>query len=205
MPKTFSDLGPESIRILSSERAYDGFCTVDVYHFEQQCRDGRTQVIEREVHHHGNAVGILPVNRERRTVLLCRQFRASAFIKQNDPFPLEVCAGQTHPESEDPQDAIRREAMEELGVEVSGLDPAGYVYSSPGLLGERTDLFVGTYQGRPANGGGGLVHEGEDIEVVELTCKELSESFRAGNIRDSKTVILVQHLMLNEPELFAEE
>jgi len=203
MTRTFSELGPESIRIVSSERAYDGFCTVDVYHFEQECRDGRKQVIEREVHHHGNAVGVLPVDRDRKTVLLCRQFRAATSITQLDPFPLEVCAGQTHPESENPAEAIHREAMEELGVELSGLEPAGYVYSSPGLLGERTDLFVGTYNGRPVNGGGGLVHEGEDIEVVELTCKEMSASFKAGEIRDSKTVILIQHLMLTEPELFS--
>lgn len=44
--------------------------------------------------------------------------------------------------------------------------------------------------------GGGLDHEGEDIEFVEMPLDELFDMARAGALADAKTPILVQKLML---------
>ena len=40
--------------------------------------------------------------------------------------------------------------------------------------------------------GGGLTHEGEDIEVLEFTLDEALEMVERGEIVDGKTVLLLQ-------------
>ena len=58
-------------------------------------------------------------------------------------------------------------------------------------------LFVGLYgQGTLRHAGGGLEHEGEEIELVELDFSEALAMTRDGRIVDAKTIILLQHLAL---------
>jgi 8-oxo-dGTP pyrophosphatase MutT (NUDIX family) len=71
-------------------------------------------------------------------------------------------------------DAARREAAEEVGVVLQHLEPVGQVYSSPGAMTERIDLFLGEYTSADRqSAGGGLAHEGEEIEVLELPLARL--------------------------------
>ena len=44
--------------------------------------------------------------------------------------------------------------------------------------------------------GGGLVDEGEDIEVLEMGFDTALEMVASGGIRDAKTIVLLQHLRL---------
>jgi hypothetical protein len=61
---------------------------------------------------------------------------------------------------------------------------------------ERFTMFVG-YIDKPAGGsGGGLHHEGEDIEVLRIPFAEALRMVDTGEIVDSKTVILLQHVAL---------
>ena len=45
--------------------------------------------------------------------------------------------------------------------------------------------------------GGGLAHEGEDIEVLELSIDEALAMIADGRIVDGKTIILLQYAALN--------
>ena len=45
--------------------------------------------------------------------------------------------------------------------------------------------------------GGGLEHEGEDIEVFEITIDDAMQMIKEGKIKDGKTIILLQHAKLN--------
>ena len=49
---------------------------------------------------------------------------------------------------------------------------------------------------RRTGAGGGLIDEGEDIEVLELPIAEALAMIRDGRIRDAKTIMLLQHLAL---------
>jgi hypothetical protein len=64
---------------------------------------------------------------------------------------------------------------------------------SPGSVTERVTFFAGTYSvDQRVSHGGGLTHEGEDIEVVELPLDDALAMVERGEILDGKTVLLLQ-------------
>ncbi len=73
----------------------------------------------------------------------------------------------------------------------------------PALSTERAHLFLATYHaGDRVAAGGGLAHEGEDIDVVELPLAELASMIDTGERLDLKVLFLVQILRLRRPDLF---
>lgn len=193
----------EDVEILSRRRVYDGFCKVDLIEAAYTRLDGTPGRITRELHHHGNAVAVLPVDRSRKTVLLVRQLRIPPLVEHGMGFPLEVCAGLIDP-GENATEAAAREMEEELGFRPRSLQAKGAILPSPGMLGEKLTLFLAEYGNGDKDGfGGGLAEEGEDIEILEFTCRDLAGLLSKGALQDAKTVVLVQRLMLDEPDLFA--
>lgn len=166
-------------------------------------RDAKRQSMTREVHDHGRVVCVLPVDRERRVALLARQLRVPLVVTgETDPLLLEAAAGLID-EGETPEQAVVREGEEELGFKLSSLYLVAHAYASPGSLTEKPYHFLASYSLTDKIGnGGGLEAEGEDIEVEEIALDELGEAVLQGKLRDMKTIILIQHLMLSEPELF---
>lgn len=166
-------------------------------------RNGDQQTVSREVHDHGRVVCVLPVDRQRRVALLARQLRVPLVVAgETDPLLLEVAAGLID-KGETPEQAALREGEEELGFKLSDLNLVAHAYSTPGSVTEKLYHFFASYSltDRISNGGG-LEAEGEDIEVEEIALDELGEAVLQGKLRDMKTILLIQHLMLSEPELF---
>lgn len=162
--------------------------------------DGSTY--ERYVEDHGRAVVVLPYNPARKTALLVTMPRAALrFAGGTDV--LEAPAGILEA-GEAPADCARRELVEEAGLEVTDLEPAGSVWVSPGTTTERLDLFLAAYDDAQRTGaGGGLESENENITVVELALGALWEACHGDAPADAKTRILVETLRLRRPELFA--
>ena len=185
------------------ERQYDGFIKLSTCDLSFTNRAGKRVTLKREIHDHGEAICILPVDRERRVAMLVRQLRAGAVYNgEADPMILEVTAGLIDP-GEEPEEAAMREAEEELGFRLRDLQLASSFYVSPGTLTERIYAYLASYSLNDRVGeGGGLEEEGEDIIVEEIALDELGEAVLQGTLRDAKTILLVQYLMLSEPELF---
>ena len=165
--------------------------------FDYQRRDGRWEEQTRETYDHGHAAAVLPFDRERRTVLLVRQFRFAAFVAGVGGPMLEVCAGLL--DGDDAETCASREAEEELGYRVHDLRLVYEAYVSPGSLTERVSCFTAGYS--PADRvseGGGHSSEGEDIEVIEMPLDEAAAAIGDGAIIDAKTILLIQHLLLAE-------
>ena len=161
--------------------------------------DGET--IECEIEDHGMAASVLPYDPERRTAILVRQFRAPVCMAGEKQETLEAIAGIVDDES--PDDAALREAMEEAGLELSILEPAGLHWTMPGISTERMALFLAPYSASQRTGeGGGLEHEHEYIIVEEIALDELAKRADNGELNDLKTFALVQTLRLRHPELF---
>jgi nudix-type nucleoside diphosphatase (YffH/AdpP family) len=111
---------------------------------------------------------------------------------------VETAAGLL--DDDDPETAIRREAEEELGVRVGALEHVFDVYMSPGSVTERLHFYAAPYT--PAHretAGGGLVEDGEDIEVLELPFDAALAMTRDGRIADGKTIMLLQWAALHGP------
>jgi nudix-type nucleoside diphosphatase (YffH/AdpP family) len=158
-------------------------------------RDGRTEMLVREVNDHGHAAAVLAYDPKRKTVLLVKQMRIAAFVAGYTGAMIEVCAGLL--DGDDGRTCAIREAKEEIGVHLHDLRQVADVFMSPGALTERVSLFIGTYSPEDRNGdGGGVAAEGEDIEVIELPLTQAYRMIASGDIVDAKTIILLQHAML---------
>lgn len=162
---------------------------------EYRAADGSLHHLKREIYDRGNAAAIALFDPARQTVLLVRQARFPALLNGDPAFMLEVCAGML--DGDDPLTCAHKEALEETGHAPRNVRKICDIYPSPGAVQEKVALFVGEYdaQTRQAQGGG-LAHEGEDIELVELPLDEALGMIESGELTDAKTIILLQHLAL---------
>jgi hypothetical protein len=69
---------------------------------------------------------------------------------------------------------------------------------TPGAVTEKLHFFVAEYEPHMRIGaGGGLPHEGEEIEVLELGIDQALAMIEDGRIVDAKTIMLLQHAALH--------
>ena len=184
------------VRILDEKLLADDWHVLKKTTFDYQRRDGRWQTLTRETYDRGNGATALLYNRERRTVLLTRQFRFPAYVNGHDGFLIEAAAGLLDKAS--PELRIRAELEEETGRRVGPLQKVFDVFMSPGSVTERLHFFIGEYDAASQVGeGGGIEAEGEDIEVLELDADEALAMVARGEIMDGKTVMLLQYLHLH--------
>ncbi|MET0304528.1 MAG: NUDIX domain-containing protein, partial [Microbacteriaceae bacterium] len=160
---------------------------------------GEWETQQRETYDRGNGATVLLYDAARRTVLLTRQFRYPVYVNDHpDGMLLETAAGLL--DEDDPATAIRREAVEETGVEVGELEHVWDVYMSPGSVTERLHFFAAPYDGSAGTADrGGLADEGEHIDVVELDIDEALSMIRDGRIQDAKAIMLLQWAVLEGP------
>ena len=181
----------KDVRVLS-----DNYATVKSTTFEWRRADGRWQTQQRETFDRGNAATILPYNLARRTVVLAKQFRYPAYVNGYDELMIEAAAGLLDDAS--PEVRIRLEAEEEIGYRLHDVKKVFEAFMSPGAVTEKLHFFIAEYEPEMKIGdGGGLAHEGEDIEVLELSIDEALAMIADGRIIDAKTIMLLQHAALN--------
>jgi len=147
---------------------------------------------KREVYDRGNGATVMLYNRDKKTVVLIRQFRVATWVNGNpDGMLIETCAGLLDDDA--PDVCVRKEAIEETGFAVSEVRKVFELYMSPGGVTELIHFFVAEYSdAHRANAGGGI--EDEEIEVLEMPFTQALEKVKTGEIRDGKTVILLQYL-----------
>lgn len=178
------------VRLLS-----DQWSTLKTTRFDWRRGDGSWQTCQRETYDRGDGAALLLIDPVRRTVVMTRQFRYPVFVNGHDALMIEVPAGALDGAS--PEDCIRAEAEQEVGYRVHNLRKVCEAFMSPGAVTERLHLFVGEYgPGDRIAEGGGVHAEGEDIEVLELGLDEALAMVARGEIRDAKTIMLLQHAAL---------
>lgn len=165
-----------------------------VFEYQEPGKEKQTQT--REVFDRGNGAAILLYDLNRKTILLTRQFRLPTYLNQNPGGMLiEACAGLL--EQEDPKECIIRETREETGYHITDAQKVYELYVTPGAVTELMYLFVAEYTPEmKLSGGGGLKEENENIENIELVFSEALKMVRNGEIKDAKTVVLLQYAQL---------
>ena len=183
----------QRVRITGEEILSDHFYTLKNVRYDLRRNDGKWQAQEREAYAGGDGVTALLYNKQRRTVLMTRQFRLPAYINKHDGFMLEAPAGML--DGEAPEQKVREELEEETGYRATQLEKVFDLFMSPASSTERVHFFVGEYDpGDRAGDGGGLDEEGEDIDVLELDFAAALAMVARGEIVDAKTVILLQFM-----------
>ncbi|SDT23784.1 NUDIX domain-containing protein [Pseudomonas fuscovaginae UPB0736] len=186
----------DRVRIIDSTVLSDDWYLLKKTTFDFLRSDGTWQRQSRETYDRGNGATILLFNREKRTVVLTRQFRFPVFVNGHDGMLVEAAAGLL--ENASPEDRIRAEAEEETGYRVQNVQKIFEAFMSPGSVTEKLHFFLGEYDGdSKVSHGGGLEAEGEDLEVLELSLEDALQAVRRGDIVDAKTIMLLQYVALN--------
>lgn len=167
--------------------------------YDYQFKDGTWKRISRESYDRGNGTGILLYNVEKGMVILTKQFRMPIYYNyKNEGMSIEVCAGAID-ENDSPEATIIREVEEEVGYKILEVQQVMTAYSSPGALTEKMYLFVASYsEAMKVNEGGGVASENEEIEVLEVEFSKALEMMASGEIRDAKTIILLQYAQIHK-------
>lgn len=132
----------------------DNWYTLKTYTFELLRRDGRWQEQSREAYDRGNGAVILLYSREKKTVVLIRQFRFPVWINGHDGFLIEAAAGLL--DNASPEERIIAEAQEETGFRVTRIEPVFTAYMSPGSVTEKLYFLLPNIRltiGKPAAAG----------------------------------------------------
>ncbi len=186
----------DKIKITSTEILSSNWYTLKKVTYKY-FKDGEWKEQTREAYDRGNGATILLYNKENKTVILTRQFRLPSFINGNDTGMLiEACAGLL--DKDNPEDCIRRETEEETGYKISQVKKIFEAYMSPGSVTEMLHFFIAEYAASmKVSEGGGVEEEQEHIDVLEMTIDEAFNMIATGEIKDAKTIILLQYAKLN--------
>ena len=186
------------VKIQKTEILSNNWYTLKKVTYDYLKSDGTWQTQSREAYDRGNGAAILLYNPGTKTVILTRQFRLPSFINGNPTGMLiEACAGLL--DQDNPEDCIKRETEEETGYKISEVRKVFEAYMSPGSVTEILHFFVAEYStAMKVNSGGGIEHEQEDIEVLEITLEQAMQMIKTGEIKDGKTIMLLQYARLND-------
>ncbi|HEY9044713.1 MAG TPA: GDP-mannose pyrophosphatase NudK [Ohtaekwangia sp.] len=187
-----------SVKILKQEILSANWYKLYKYTYSLTDKHGKELTQSREAYDRGNGATILLYNKQQRTVILTKQFRLPTFVNGNESengMLIEACAGLL--DLDNPEDCIRRETEEETGYRISHVKKIFDVYMSPGSVTEILYFFIGEYTREQKVNEGGGVDEDENIEVLEYDFEKAYGMIATGEIRDAKTIMLLQYAKLH--------
>ncbi|HEY9116563.1 MAG TPA: GDP-mannose pyrophosphatase NudK [Roseivirga sp.] len=184
------------VKIIDKKVLSDNWYTLNKITFDYILKNGEVQRQEREAYDRGNGSTILLYNKEKGAVILTRQFRMPTYLNGNESgFLIEACAGLL--EKDNAEDCIKKETEEETGYRISNVKKVFESYMSPGSVTEILYFFVAEYEDNMKVNEGGGTDEEEDIEVLELKFDKAIAMIQSGEIKDAKTIMLLQYAQIN--------
>jgi nudix-type nucleoside diphosphatase (YffH/AdpP family) len=114
-----------------------------------------------------------------------------------DGMLIEACAGLL--DNQSPEECIKRETEEETGYRIENVKKVFEAYMSPGSVTEILYFFIAEYKPKmKVSEGGGHEAEQENIEVLEIPFSKALNMISIGEIKDGKTIMLLQYLQINK-------
>jgi GDP-mannose pyrophosphatase NudK len=186
----------KNVKILDTKILSDNWYTLKKITYQYSKKNGEVMTQSREAYDRGNGATILLYHPEQKTVILTRQFRLPTFINGNESGMLiEACAGLL--DNENAEECIKRETEEETGYKIANVRKIFEAYMSPGSVTEILHFFIAEYRSEmKVSEGGGAEDEEENIEVLELPIDRALAMIESGEIKDGKTILLLQYLRL---------
>jgi nudix-type nucleoside diphosphatase (YffH/AdpP family) len=183
---------PGDVEVRAWTQAYARFFAVEELRLRFRRFGGAmSPVVDRAVFVSGDAATVLPYDPVRDRVLLIEQFRPGPFARGDaEPWQLEPVAGRIDP-GETPEEAARREAREEAGVELGRLIPVAAYYPSPAGKVEYLYSFLGLADLPDALAGRvhGSAEEDEDIRVHLVGFDRLMALVDSGEAQNAPLIL----------------
>jgi len=184
---------------------YANFFAVEEYVFRHRRFDGSMSgEMNRAAFLTGDAATVLPYDSARDAVLLIEQFRAGPYARGDSQVcSLEAIAGLIDA-GECPEETVRREAVEEAGIEIGALYRAYAYYPSPGAKAEFIYSYIGEADLHEGAGGlGGVASEGEDIRAHVVPFARAMDLVESGEIGNAPLILSLLWLARNRERLAA--
>jgi nudix-type nucleoside diphosphatase (YffH/AdpP family) len=182
----------ERVKILARDLVSADYGRLEQVKVRRRRFDATEQDLDREIYDVGDSASIFLYDPQRSCVLLIRQFRLPIFLATGRELAIEVCAGKL--QGLDAATRIVEEVMEETGLRIEAPRYLFDAFMSPGSYCEKMSFFAAPYSEKDRiSRGGGLAHEGEDIEVFETSLDAALAMIDTGEIIDSKTILLLNY------------
>jgi len=202
---------PADVDVIGKTTEYDGYFHINRYRLKHRHFDGGWgDEISREIFERGHAAAVLMYDPELDRLVMIEQFRAGAyaalsspwFEDDDSPWLIEIVAGIIE-DGENPEDVVRREAVEEANCQLSDIVPICHYLVSPGGSSESMFLFCGRVDSSNAGGVHGMAGEGENIRAFTIGVDDAFALMDEGRIANSMTLIPLQWLRMNREGLRA--
>ncbi|WP_411844365.1 NUDIX hydrolase [Salinicoccus sp. HZC-1] len=167
-------------KVIHSDRVFDGR-VIQVDHDTVLLPNGEKS--KREIVYHNGAVCLVAVYDD--LMYFVRQYRIAP-----DEFLLEVPAGKIE-KGDLPEESARRELEEEIGAVTDNLEKLHEFYVSPGFSNE----LVYLYEAKDIKMKNQKLDDDEFLDVVKIPLQNLRQKLSDGSVRDSKTIIAIQHVI----------
>ncbi len=181
---------PLKAKIISRKVEFKGWRSLETIVLQPKSlrSAGWTEPMQREIYYCGKVVVGLLYLPETDQILLNEQFRVGVLMSGDDhPWLYECCAGMVD-EGEEPETALKREALEETGSEILEMEFIGKAYSSPGSSDESFLLYCARI-GKAEAGHYGLEEEAEEIKTHLLSADEAIRMLDDGRISNASAMI----------------
>jgi ADP-ribose pyrophosphatase len=193
--------GAADMEIESITDLFKGFFKLQKYRLRHRLfAGGWSRWFERELLERGHAAAMLLYDPKLDQVVMVEQFRVGAIATSESPWQMELVAGMFGP-LEQAEEVVRRESVEEAGIEPARCEKISSYLPSAGGMTERIDLFVGEVDASQAGGVYGLADEDEDILVHVMSREEAYACIETGRVDNAAAIIALQWLALHHQQL----
>jgi ADP-ribose pyrophosphatase len=156
----------------------------------------------RDVLHVGKVTAVLPLDLERRELVLLRQFRLPAHLATGMGELTEIVAGHVEA-GETPAEAGLRECVEEIGVRPSALYEIFQFIPVPGSSDEHAFLYLGLVDAADIPDRAGAAHEKEATRPMRVPIDTALGALGRKGMRNGFLLMALQWLALNRDRLDA--
>ncbi len=196
-----ASLQTEDVEVIEKTTLFSSFFTMLRYKLRHKLFNGDwSETIQRELFQRGEAAAAVMYDPKNHLIGLVEQFRVGAIDSEFGPWCIEVVAGMVEA-GESVQDVIRREIVEEAGIDKVELIPISSYYSTPGGCSEKVHLFCAVCDLKEAGGIYGLDDEGEDIRFQTYEPEQVFAEMLEARTNNAATLIGLQWLQLNIADL----
>jgi len=178
----------KKVNIEKKTRVFDDFFKIDEVHLQHERLDGTMSPTLRILNfERGDGVAAIVFNVDTDKIILTKQFRYPTYTR-GQGWIIEVVAGMQEA-GVSPEEAIKKEILEEVGYEVESLSFMSSFFVSPGGTSEQIHMFYAVVNNASkVSAGGGLDEENEDIQIVEYDLDQAIQLAQTGGIVDAKTL-----------------
>jgi ADP-ribose pyrophosphatase len=183
-------------KISEQKTLYEGFYKIESVKYSHSLHSGdMTGPIDVELFVRGDVVGLLPYDPVSDQVALIEQFRIGAMHNKPDPWLVQIIAGMIDTD-ETPEQVVIREAKEEAGIELVGVELISRYIASPGASTEEVYVFYAETDLSQVEGTHGLMEEDEDILVKVMSADDAIALLDNGEIKNALSIIALQWFKL---------